>query len=381
MELSNVDHFLLFGILFCIFGYFALIPQSKINKHYWAYAIFPIIAYSLIVGMRYGWGNDYLFYKWRYEKPFAYGKEDYGFGTLNVILNSLGFDFVGGFITYSLVFVVAAYLLMSSFKENKYMIAFLVPCTIMQTTFTIRQSVAEAFILISLYFFHNKKYMWFVLFVLVASSMHKASLFMLILIIPMYFFIKKPLSLKITIPFFIFAAVFEKPLEPYMVSFFDIVIPFLSFQQGSYMDSYVLQADDWFGIDSFNEDFRAGLFTQIISSAMEASTIYVGSKALQYKYNKFLNAIYNAVVVGLILRRFFIVIEIPRRMVDPLYMLCFLIIGYAFFYGKNICKGKGQIWAYLSFLCIILFTLLHVGKFLVASPSYIFVWDWGKWYI
>lgn len=174
MELSNVDHFLLFGILFCIFGYFALIPQSKINKHYWAYAIFPIIAYSLIVGMRYGWGPDYLFYKWRFEHPFGYGREDYGFGTLNEILNSIGFNYVGGFITYSFIFVVASYLLISSFKENKYMIAFLVPSTIMISAFIIRQSVAEAFIMISLFFFNKKKYLWAIAFAIVAASMHKA---------------------------------------------------------------------------------------------------------------------------------------------------------------------------------------------------------------
>lgn len=376
MELSNVDHFLLFGILFCIFGYFALIPQSKINKHYWAYAIFPIIAYSLIVGMRYGWGPDYLFYKWRFEHPFGYGREDYGFGTLNEILNSIGFNYVGGFITYSFIFVVASYLLISSFKENKYMIAFLVPSTIMISAFIIRQSVAEAFIMISLFFFNKKKYLWAIAFAIVAASMHKAALFMLVVIIPFYYFIKRPFPLKFTIPLFFIAAIFEKALEPYIISFFDLVIPFISFQQGTYMEAYVEQADDWFGAAAMNDDFRAGFFTFITAISMEASVIYVGAKALHYKYNRFYNAIYNSVVIGMILRRLFIVIEIPRRLVDPLYMLNFIIIGYALYYAKGCYKGKvQQLWVYLSFIAIFLFTILHIGKFLIVSPTYKFIWD------
>lgn len=374
-ELSNADHLLLFGFLFCVFGYFAFIPENKINRNYWKYALFPIIAYTVIVGMRYGWGNDYMFYKWRYEFPFAYGREDFGFGTLNKFLNSIGFDFVGGFMTYSFIFVVASYLLISSFRENKYMIAFLVPCTIMQTTFTIRQSVAEAFILVSLYFFNKKKYIWFIAFAIVAYSMHKAAIFMLIFIIPLYFLVKKPFSIKTTIPLFIFAVIFEKVMEPYMEAAFGTIIPLLNFQQGSYMEGYVVQEDDWFGAESFNENFRAGLFTQIVSSAMELGTIFVGYKALHVKYNRFLNAIYNAVVIGLILRRLFIVIEIPRRLVDPFYLLCFIIIGYALYYVKSYIRERDSIWTHLSLSFIIFFTILHIGKFLIASPTYKFVWD------
>lgn len=375
MALSNADHFLLFSILFCIFGYFVLIPQSKINRHYWAYALFPIVLYSLIVGMRYGWGPDYMFYKWRFEHPFAYGREDFGFGTLNEILNSIGFDYVGGFITYSFIFIVASYLLISSFRENKYMIAFLVPSTIMISAFTIRQSVAEAFIMIALFFFEKKKYIWVIIFVVIAGSMHKAAIFMLLVIVPLYYIVKKPFSIKLTIPIFLFVAVFEQSLEAYIISFFDLIIPFISFQQGSYMEAYVEQADNWFGAAAMNDDYRAGFFTFITAVSMEAGIIYVGYRAVHYKYNKFFNAIYNAVIIGMILRRLFIVIEIPRRLVDPLYMLNFIIIGYALYYVGSYDKEKGRLWVYLSFGAIILFTILHAGKFLLASPTYKFIWD------
>ena len=41
--------------------------SSTKRKIYWKYSLFPLILYTLIEGLRYGRGRDYLWYKYQYE--------------------------------------------------------------------------------------------------------------------------------------------------------------------------------------------------------------------------------------------------------------------------------------------------------------------------
>ena len=99
--MSEIDHLILFSYLFFVFIEISKYSQNYVNLHFWKWASVPIISYVLIIGMRYGWGADYLWYKYRFEHPDYYGNESPGFYTLNKIMRGLGFNYVMAYITYS----------------------------------------------------------------------------------------------------------------------------------------------------------------------------------------------------------------------------------------------------------------------------------------
>lgn len=132
--MSIIDHILLFTLLFAIFFAITRIPQKQINAHYWCILLIPIVCYSLILGCRYGWGNDYLWYKYRIEYPFRYDDEDWGFGSINLLLKNIGFNYVCVYILYSLVFILGAFTFIRDYANNKYLLAFFLPATLLLST-------------------------------------------------------------------------------------------------------------------------------------------------------------------------------------------------------------------------------------------------------
>ena len=67
----RIDYVLLLILLFLIFIIYSRLVVSKEEKsiyerNYWLYAIIPIIAFSLIEGLRYARGVDYIGYVYTY---------------------------------------------------------------------------------------------------------------------------------------------------------------------------------------------------------------------------------------------------------------------------------------------------------------------------
>ena len=63
--MSNIDHIVLFSLLFGLFFKVVKMPQAKLEKNYWLVLSPLIISYILIIGLRYGWGNDWWGYRAR----------------------------------------------------------------------------------------------------------------------------------------------------------------------------------------------------------------------------------------------------------------------------------------------------------------------------
>lgn len=375
--MSILEHIVLYSILFCSFFAMTKINQQFLNKHYWQIVCIPIILYSIVLGCRYGWGNDYLFYKKRFENPFAYKDENIGFRTLNLLLHELGLNYVGAYIVYSLIFIVAAFILIQKYKANKYMLLLFLPATLLQSTFTIRQSVATSFIFISLAFINDRKWMLTIGMSIVAYLIHPGAILTL-LVIALFYFIKmqKPLPWELTIPLYIAATLFSEFLSQYIFPILNETLTGMVLNNK--FQSYIDNSDKWFSLEGSNDIYKQNIITQILSTIFHISMIYIGNVFLNKTKKTNIIYIYNAVVIGLILLRLFFTLEILRRIANPLVSFYFIPIGYAFYLYLNkaqIISHKEHLYCKMGFYSIIVYLILFYGRFLLQSPDYIFFWN------
>lgn len=375
MVTSILDHIVLFILLFTIFFVFTKFNQSYINKHFWVIVAIPIIIYTLILGCRYGWGNDYLVYKFRYYHPILNRNEDMGFEIMNLVMNKIGFNYVGGFLTYSFIFITAAFCLIRDYKENKYMLAFFLPATILLSTFTIRQSVGHAFVFLALHFFHYKKYELTALMLAIVYSIHPGAILMIIPMLPLYYLVKKPFPMKLTIPLYTSAALLTDLFSSQVISLASQYLPMLTLENK--FNNY-LQNERWYGANAMNEQWKQSNLTLILSTACHVGIIYLGYIALKYKCQKKICYIYNTVVIGLITTRIFWTFEIFRRIAEAWAQLYFIPLGYGVYFFTHCykkLKTEERIYSYCALAAILIYLFLYYGRFIFQSPKYIFIWN------
>lgn len=384
--MSHIDHIILFLFLFLSFYFWGRYNYNiKDETKFWLSAIIPILLYTTIVGSRYGWGVDYMGYKYRYEYSFSHPEEQIGFRWINQGLTLLGFNYVGAYMIYGLIYITSAFILIRSFgKESKYMYAFVIPASLIFITSIIRQGVALGFILLAIYFLNKKKWVGLAIALLIAVSIHTASLITIVIIGSFYLISKQPLNWKITIPLYIFFAFIFDVSKTSIITNYIQYIPFDTHFQG-----YVENADRWFGKKSLDDQFTQNQMARILSSAFYISIIYLGYHAIKYRPKPQIIYLYNSVVFGLILFRAVFNIELLRRFATPLESLYFIILGYSIYIFSEVSILKKQ--AILSndllrirkpsslfsyfLICILVYVILFWGRFIFLNPEAIFFWN------
>lgn len=385
--MSNFEHSVLFLFLFIGFilwgKYFSSTPKKT---EFWMFALVPILIYSIITGSRYGWGPDYKSYKFRLENALRYPEEQIGFRWINQSIKLLDISYVGGYIIYSLIFMTCVFVLIRSYNRvSTYMYYFVIPATLIFVTSAIRQGLALSFVFLGLYFLNKKKWIGVILCILVGSSIHSSILITVAIIAAVYFFIKKPINWKISIPLYFF---FTFLFNPSSIGFISIYISkYVSLNNS--LQSYIDNSDVWFGNDAVKDIYEQSLFALLSSSLFYVSIIYLGYIILKFKSHPQILYIYNVVVIGIIFYRIVFTFEILRRIAEPLIMFYFIVLGYVFFIIYNIKLKKShegllnikifknqQFPYYEYFIAFILFYLiLFFGRFIFLNPTAIFYWD------
>ena len=103
--MSNIDHIVLFSFLFWLFFQISRMPQAKLKKNYWQVLSPLVFSYILIVGLRYGWGNDWWGYRASYNIPALEKKGEKGFTIINWLLQSIGADYTIATVVYTIIFL------------------------------------------------------------------------------------------------------------------------------------------------------------------------------------------------------------------------------------------------------------------------------------
>lgn len=375
--MSILDHIVLFLILFGVFFLFTQIEQKNINKHFEKITILPILIYSLILGCRYGWGNDFLWYKYRFENPYGYEDEDIGFRSINLFLSNIGFDYTGAFIVYSLVFIIGAFTLLKFYHQNKYMLCLFLPATILFSTATIRESFATSFAYIAYYLIFKKKYIVATIPLLCMSSIHSAPFIPFLLIIGLYICNKRRLiPLKWALGIYLIFFFFHTSLEAYLITPLNNILSTISLDNK--YQSYIENADIWFSEEGKNNIYQQSTLTATLMFLYHISIIYIGYIGLKYTDNKYIRCFYHAIIIGLCMLILCFQLEILRRIAEAIIQLYYIPIGYSIAIitsKKSILTKKEYLYYRISLFTFISYLILYFGRFIFLSPEFKFYWN------
>lgn len=381
--MSPSEHIVLYLILFSFYYLWGkCFSNQKDAIIYWVSAIIPILLYSFIVGSRYGWGNDYMSYKYKMEHAFTFPDEQIGFRWLNQAIDLMGLNFVGGYIIYSFIFILCAFILIRSYKkESKHMYVFLIPATFIFINYAIRQGIAFSFMMLALYFFNSKKWVLMIIAIIIGSIIHTSILVTIVMVGGIYILFKKPISWKITIPLYLF---FTFIYDVSNTAFISKMLGDISL--GNKFQNYIDSSDRWFGEQAIEDAFIQSMPAKILSSLFNIAIIYLGYYALKFKENSKILYLYNVSTIGMIFLRAVYQFEILRRFALPMVILYFIPLGYAIYVFGYIKRfhinfqifkfSKIPLSLYYTYVFIIVFYLiLFLGRFIFLNQEAMFFWN------
>lgn len=329
--------------------------------------------------MRYGWGNDYMSYKYWMENPK--GDENVLFAEINTILSWIGFEYVEKFMFYALCLIVGGLAFLRTFRYNKYMVAFFLPAMFDSATFMIRQGFALSFFYLSVYYLWRKNRTIGIFFLILSIGIHTGLLsiiFFPFLFLFLHKWYKKPLPIFFTIPVYTIITIGVDYINSFFATNFTNAFTFL--QYFGKFESYSENNEYWFGEEGINEIYAQSIATMLMTLIFEVSIIYLGAKALYGKYNKRVCIYYNSVIVGMFIMRSGFYLEIIHRIGQSIMAFYFVPLGYAFsiFLKRKVLASmpkSERIVTVTAICCCIAFIILFYGRTILLSPERKFIWN------
>lgn len=384
----RLDYLLLLISLFLIFIIYSRLVVSKEEKsiykrNYWTYAIFPIIAFSLIEGLRYARGVDYIGYVYTYLQSLDPKVENEPlFMLLNKGMLLMDFPYCIAFVVYSLFWIIGVLHLCENFR---YLLCWCIPFALIASIPSmenlVRQFVSLSFVMISLSFLLKEKYAMSCFWAVVSFGFHLSSVIVVVIMYIVYIIGKNDcFKLKsLIIVYLFFFLVFD-------VSFLDTlmlnVLPLLDLGDLKF-SGYIENADKWFTSSAVREDYIRSVWGNIALFLFDFSLIIMGRKSIQKekkaKRKKALITIYNLFVIGAIGMQAVMGLEIVRRFFRPLYMLWFVVAA-NILYRYPLQKKLNSKWAIVGDYIILSYILCVLfGKYILFTPSQMFIWDSFKY--
>ena len=373
--ISIIDHIILFSLLFAYYAFWGKYNVNRNGASFWMAAVVPILLYVIIVGSRYGWGVDYLWYRVQYEYDVI--EQEKAFKWLNQFLKFIGFNYVGAFMVYSFILIIGAFLLLRTFgAQSMYMYCFLIPATLYFPTAIIRQGIGVGFIFLALAFFQRRKWIYMAIASFLAFYTHSTTIVTIIGIVGIFFMFKKPIHYMITIPLYLFFAfVFDVGKMAFVADLISKI------PAGTYFDGYVDNSEMWFGEDAVSAIYTLGNKELIVRSLFYVAIFYLGYIALKAKENKHVLYIYHTFVIGSIALRAVNNFEILRRFAQPMELFYFIPLGYVFYVYFKDCKQPENRSALLlkkyfpaGITLIMLYLVFFWGRFIFLNPAADFFW-------
>ena len=376
--MSIIDHIFLFSLLFVVYVFLGKNNANMSGINFWVAAIVPIFLYVFVVGSRYGWGPDYHWYVEQFENVELIDGQ-VAFKWLNQFLNYIEFNYVGAFMVYAFLFIVCIFVLLRFYgKSSMYMYCFLVPATLYISTSTIRQGVGMSFIVLALVFFYKRKWLFMSLAALIAFNIHSATIVTLASIIGISLVIKKPISVWISIPIYLFLAhVFDMGKMTIIANLVE------NLQVGDRFQGYIDKSEYWFGEEAMEDFYQYSRFslTLISLSLFHISLFYYGYKALKVKENKQVLYMYNTVVLGILFLKAVAHFEILRRFAQPMEMFYFIPLGYIFYvyYQDSKYSSRPDAIRYRKYfpyiiMLILQYLFVHWGRLIFLNKDADFFW-------
>lgn len=346
---------------------------------YWAVASFPIIAYTIIEGFRYGRGSDYLYYKQlatklTIENQLAVEPLFYAF---NKKIIELQIPYYFAFLFYSFLLIYSCAILLRKRREIAF---FALPlfylATITQSENLVRQFVAFSLILIAINYLLKDKYIIFLVFLISAYFIHHSSIVFLPFLI-FFKFIKKPFCNLYVIIILFFISLFVLPKIEIINAFFNKISSL-----GIY-NNYLENNDKWLfgeGIDEIYKDEGANSLVNKFRYIVFPLLIMIFGYQIIDKYkNKGFPLFYNLFIIGVLLRKISMMAatELLYRIDLYFYMFYFIVLAYIL-YDLNLNYKKINFFQKAVFFYFIIdCSYLLIKTTWIYPPEYgcKFIWD------
>lgn len=358
---------------------FAGVSISYNKSNYWEYAIWPVIAFTLVLGLRLNRGNDYV----HYMQVYIYDLENNQvlFTALNHMLKFIGTGPHWIFIWYSGAFILGAMFFLKTIRQyaNWVLPLFLISFTVF-SEYMIRQAFGYTFVFLFMMFMFDedmvkfKRWVCMLVCFYLSYSIHSVNAITCILNAGLYYFIRKPFSPFFSIPLYIFASYYIQ--QNFDFSYLNGLLSFLGEHSDKYA-SYTDNAGRWFSEDAIQEGFKRKPLVKVFQTLGDCSLIYLGYKVLCLNKDHKMTFLYNTFVCGAIFSQSFYTVELLRRMGDCMYWywafpLAYVLCNKECVMSRFRMKVIGQVM--MSFL---LFYSYDYLKYLLLRENnmFHFLWD------
>lgn len=326
METAGFDFNLFYTPVNIVLMIAAIVTGKNISAKakYWRNALGFTAIYSLVLGLRYNRGNDYL----HYVDVFKYDLEERQvvFTWFNHILKAIGVGPYACFTFYAAVLCICFFVFLTDYKKYaKWMVPFFLISFIWFEEFVIRQCFSWSFVFLLLKLLHvlnryqeNKKvssivktkiYIGILVISYIIYGTHSANLFVVLVVLAFYV-ANRIISWKIAVPIYVFAAyLFSSVFKG------DFISQYLILFQGfdSKLDGYANEGEKWFDTTNDIGSVRGGAI-KLLETWGTMALIYFGHRLYDLHRNRMYVAIYNTFVFGTILRHAFFHLEILNRL-------------------------------------------------------------------
>lgn len=381
----NLD--LIYIIINLILFFVFLVQGRSMSKRYRAGAIVCTLIYSIVLGLRYKRGNDYI----HYVDVYAYDLEDKQvvYTWFTGCLKSIGVGPYGSFFFYALVFCICFFVFYKQYRiYAKYAIPLFLVSYIWFEEYMIRQVLGFSMVFLYTYELSKfdvnsnikgirsfiksnlKKIAICFVYTILAYGIHSSGIVTIFIITLLYIFIKKPLNAFYTIPFYLFFAyVFPKVYEG---NAFGDILQILG-QYDDKVRQYGEVSDDWFSADAMNSEYDRPWYTKVFDAYGNIALFYFGYKVInRYDNRKSVVCIFNSYVVGCLLRRAFYTLEVLNRLGYGLECFWFLPLAMVIHHRKNLIKNS---WERLLSVGLLFFAYEYIKYIFFKGSKTLFLWD------
>lgn len=261
-----------------------------------------IIVYTLIIGLRYDVGTDYLLYKQTYlfsTYPKAdfiasndFGSFEIGYSALIYLFIKLGFSYVSLFLATAFLQIFFLY---KFSRKYKYISVWLFFFFITSSTFfdslnAMRQSIAFFMFLCTLTYIEEKKLVPFIIGIFLISLFHRS----ILIVLPFYFFINKKLfnNRLVTASFILGAFLLSQPLNDLI---WNKLFPYIRGLLSGLSDASYLEKRDDLTIAENSSSLGLAKFIYLV---LDLIIIYYITRMRSY-YKQFnIEIFYNFYIIG-----------------------------------------------------------------------------------
>lgn len=378
----DLDYILIY--LFLLLVFYLTGKQVSKGKNYWANAFLCIIVYTIILGSRYGRGNDYFSYIAGYLQTNPY--ENSGYLFIKSVMKAFYIDKFHIFYVYAFITIVGGMFFLERYRKYAtFMFPTFLLATFILAEYQVRQSLSYSFVflyLIQLFqirsnkikdIFSRKNYfhlLWGIIFAGITVSIHTANALNIVILTGLYLFVRFPVPYNFSIPMIV--------ISSYIIPrIYDVgmIIPILQLlgEQDDFFARYVDTQEQWFGSDALSTEVAENPIVKVIEVLGNISLLYFGRKVIMVKMNNQESVtMYNFFFIGTCIVLAFKLMEIAARVGSNMRLFWFYPLAVVLYYRKIIVSNK---WESRLFFFLVFWVYAFLKFLFMNGDMTLFLWD------